>query len=313
MTQNINIIKVFYALSLAFLINLVLPHATALAQKALFANSSEAAEPDPLLEFYTSPFLFASNHIIAYYGHPNSKYMGILGRHSKQALTKMLLTEASNYDATNGSKGVVPALYLIYATAQPEGRIAYLNDKIMTAYIEYAYSNRMLVYMDHQIGKYGPENAIKRLLPWLKYPNVHIAIDPEWRTERPMKVVGHITGEELNIAQAMMHDYMLSNNIQGIKQLVFHQFKAQMVWHRNKAHSEYSNVLLVHSTSGWGSPKLKKGTHKFNSEATNMPYKAFKLWYYPGMQVKGLHYDSPLMTPASVLNLKPQPGLIIYQ
>ena len=310
-------IKIFIALFIVLLLNLLLPQITHLAQKGWSSLSGQSpAVPeviDPLVEYFTSPTLFVSNHILAYYGHPNSKYMGILGRYSKTALQKKLLTEAGNYDNTNGSKGVVPALYVIYATVQPGGTLGYLNNKQLQSYIDFTYSNKMLLYLDHQIGKYGPVNALKKLLPFLKYPHVHLAIDPEWRTDRPMKVVGHVTGPELNQLQTIMHDYMATNKIKGIRQLVFHQFKYQMVRQRSKIHCDYSNVLLVHSTSGWGPPKVKRSTHKFNSEATNMPYKAFKLWYDPGMRAKGLHYDSPLMSPASVLSLQPQPGLIIYQ
>ncbi len=268
---------------------------------------------NPLDEFFYNTNMFVSNHIIAYYGHPNSRYMGILGRYSKDELRKMLLTEASNYDATNGDKGVVPAFYLIYATCQPGGELAYLNSNIVMSFINYTYSNKMLLYLDHQIGKYGPENAIRKMLPFLKYPNVQLAVDPEWRTDRPMKEIGHITGEEINQIQSIMQSYILSNHIRGIHQLVFHQFKYQMILHREKIQADYYPVLLVHNTSGWGPPWQKLGTHAFNSLATNMPYKGFKLWYYPGVQAKGLHYDSPLMSPADVLALKPQPGLIIYQ
>lgn len=280
----------------------------------LFAGSNRLlVQPDPLEQFFYDTNMFVSNHVLAYYGHPGSRYMGILGRFSKEQLRLRLLTEASNYDRTNGNKGVIPALYLIYATAQPGGELAYLNSNIVLSYINFCYTNRMLLYLDHQIGRYGPENAIKKLLPFLKYPNVHLAFDAEWRTDKPMKQIGHVTGPEINQAQEMIRSYMLSNHIQGVRQLVFHQFKWQMIRQREKIRTDYYPVLLVHSTSGWGPPHQKLGTHAFNAQATNMPYKAFKLWYHPGVEKKGIHYDQPLMTPGQVLNLDPQPGLIIYQ
>ncbi|MCD8509521.1 MAG: hypothetical protein LRY73_06305 [Bacillus sp. (in: Bacteria)] len=48
------------------------------------------------------------------------------------------------------------------------------------------------------------------------------------------------------------------------------------------------------------------------SKATNIPYKGFKLWYYYS-DIRGVHYDDPLMTPEEVMSLDPKPGLVIYQ
>jgi hypothetical protein len=81
----------------------------------------------------------------------------------------------------------------------------------------------MLVFVDHQIGKHSVKESMERILPFLRYPNVHLAIDPEWRTLKPMKEIGSITAEELNQAQRIMQDYMVANGISGIRMLVVHQ------------------------------------------------------------------------------------------
>ena len=60
-------------------------------------------------DFFLSPNFFANNHIVAYYGHPNSKIMGILGRYSKEELAELVKKTAEKYRSINGEKGVVPA------------------------------------------------------------------------------------------------------------------------------------------------------------------------------------------------------------
>lgn len=263
-----------------------------------------------LNDYFTSPTLFDDNIIVAYYGHPSSETMGIVGRHSKEELISLLQKVSEEYDSLNGNKGVIPAIYLVYGTVQPEGKIFKMKSDLVMSYIEAAYENGMLIYLDHQIGKYSPIDALNELLPFLKYPNVHLALDPEWRTAKPMKEVGYLTGSELNEIQEVMREYILSNEIQGKRQFVFHQFKESMIRDISTASSQYDPVLLVHNTSGWGSPDSKIATHARNAKATNIPYKGFKLWYFYKPEV---HFDNPLMTPEQVLNLDPKPGLIIYQ
>lgn len=260
----------------------------------------------------TDPDLFTNNTVVAYYGHPNSKVMGIVGRYSKSGLAKHLLKTANTYDKVNGERGVIPAFYIIYGTCHPKGEIGRLSREKLLSYIEFALEHNFIIYIDHQIGKYKPSQALAEMLPYLKYPNVHLAIDVEWRTTRPMQEIGHITAEELNGLQQQMRNYMLKNNIPGKRQLVFHQFHQVMVRGIRNVNADYDPVMLIHSTSGWGNPAVKRSTHSRNAKITNIPNKGFKLWYYYSDK-KGIHYDKPLMSPAQVLGLNPQPGLVIYQ
>lgn len=261
---------------------------------------------------FTSPTLFDDNYVVAYYGHPRSRLMGIVGRHPKPELAALLKETADSYNRLNPDRGVIPAIYLIYGTCQPEGRINLMSRSMVESYIEFAYDNGILIYLDHQIGRYSIEHAMETLLPFLKYPNVHLAFDPEWRTDRPMRVIGSVAAEELNSMQQMMQDYMIQNNIPGKRQLVFHQFDSRMIRNIKDVRSDYDPVILVHTTSGWGPPNMKLSTHRRNALVENIPYKGFKLWYYYSDK-PGIHYDNPIMTPAQVLDLNPEPGLIIYQ
>lgn len=272
----------------------------------------EKMKQHPNYALFTAPDLLDQNTILAYYGHPKSKTMGIVGRYSKEELFLKLKEQAAAYKTALPQKKILPAFYLIYATCQPKGNILRIPKELLLSYLDFALEHGILVYLDHQIGKYKPEDAILELLPFLQYPNVHLAIDVEWRTTRPMKKIGSIKAEELNLLQKIMRDYMLKHEIPGRRQLVFHQFKPKMVQNIQRVKANFDPVFLIHSTSGWGPPSLKIDTHATNAKVQNIPLKAFKLWYYYSDK-KGIHYDDPLMNPKEVLQLKPTPSLIIYQ
>lgn len=255
--------------------------------------------------------LLANNTIVSFYGHPFSKNMGILGLFSKEEIAEKVKYYARLYDEVNGAKGVIPAYYIIYGTCWPKGEIGYLSDTVLESYIAYAQEQDMLVFVDHQIGKYSIRESMEKILPFLKYPNVHLALDPEWRTLSPMKEIGSITAQELNEAQKIMQDYIVANNISGIRMLVVHQFAEKMIQNRSQIRSDFDRVLLIHTADGFGSPSLKKNTYALNAKAENMPIKGFKLFFKSDFPLAG--FDNPLMSPAEVLALDPEPGLIIYQ
>jgi hypothetical protein len=278
-----------------------------------YPEAPSEAEPGEIAASQTDDAiaLLANNQILAFYGHPFSRRMGILGEYSKEDLAKLLKGYAKLYDDANGPQGVVPAFYLIYGTCWPGGDIGYLKDSVVIDYIDYAASQGMLVFIDHQIGKYPVEEAVRRLLPFLKYPNVHLALDPEWRTTAPMQEIGSITADEVNMAQDMMRDYMNEQGIPGVRMLVVHQFRSSMILDREKVRADNERVLLVHTADGFGPPALKKNTYALNALADNLPLKGFKLFFRTS--VPGAGYDDPLLTPPEVLQLTPRPVLIIYQ
>jgi len=255
--------------------------------------------------------LVANNTIVAYYGSPLSDRMGILGRYPKEKIAEMVKATASEYDQVNGKDGVIPALYIIYGTCWPGGEIGYLDDKALVEYIKYAQSEGMLVFVDHQIGRYSVHEAMDKILPFLQYPNVHLAIDPEWRTLSPMKEIGSITAEELNDAQDYMDAYIRRHNIPGIRMLVVHQFADKMIQTRREVRSHRDRVILIHTADGFGTPQMKKATYQRNAIALNMPVKGFKLFFKSDFPAAG--FDMPLMSPAEVMQLDPRPSLIIYQ
>jgi hypothetical protein len=255
--------------------------------------------------------LLLNNDILAFYVHPNSKNMGILGRYTIEELDKKLTALALEYEAVSGGRKIIKAFYIIFGTVWPEGEIGILNDEILKRYVEYALENDILIFIDHQIGRYDPVNSLRRMLPWLQYPNVHLALDPEWRTAKPMKEIGSVTADEINRCQQVMEDYIIENNIPGERMLVIHQFNYVMIRNRADVKSDFRRVRLVLCADGFGAPHIKRSSYAFNAEAANIPIKAFKLFYNLG--IPGAGYDHPLMTPKEVYELNPRPFIVMYQ
>jgi len=255
--------------------------------------------------------ILLNNYILGYYGHPLSKNMGILGRFSKDELNRQLSALAAEYQALADGKGIVKAFYIIFGTVWPGGDIGIIREDVLREWIEYALEHDILVFIDHQIGKYEPEHGLRLLLPWLKYPNVHLALDPEWRTTKPMQEIGTVTGEEINHVQRIMEEYLIANNLPGERMLVMHQFNWRMITNREVVRTNFERVRLVHSADGIGNPHQKRDSYAFNAQARNMPVKSFKLFY--NFEIPGAGFDNPLMSPRDVMGLNPRPYVIMYQ
>jgi ABC-type multidrug transport system ATPase subunit len=179
------------------------------------------------------------NMIVALYGRPHTKTLGTLGQQPLAQTIKKAKAKAKLYEKAWGSgKHVTPGFDLIYemATSSPGANGKYvitLNHKTLLEYIIAAQKNGIVVFIDVQLGKKSPAQAVKPLLKYLKYDNVHIAVDPEFSVDnlsvRPGKKIGSITGPQINAVQDMMRDYIKANGIQDDKILLVHMFTEHMV------------------------------------------------------------------------------------
>jgi hypothetical protein len=260
---------------------------------------------------------------VTYYGRPNVAIMGILGEFSIEELIPKLQAQADAYDEANGPElAVEPALHLVYgmATKDPgdDGtHLAYLRDAIVMEYINAAADNDMSVILDIQIGNLSPADALAVGLPYLQYPNVHLALDPEFAMshpdqERPGLPIGFVTTSQINEAQTLMQDYMRENKIRGRRILIIHQFIESMIRDDGEPIERLYRIDLTTTADGFGGPWPK--ITKYNDfMATAVKFTGFKLFY---------RWDEPLMTERQVLGIdrfpdtvymEVTPNLIIYQ
>jgi len=263
------------------------------------------------------------NMIVAYYGRPHVKSMGILGQYPLSTVIQKVKARARQYEKALGKgQHVTPGFDLIYemATSSPGKNGKYvitLPQKTVLQYIHAAQKNGLVVFIDVQLGKKTPAQAVRPILKYLKYDNVHIAIDPEFSVDnlnvRPGKKIGSITGTQINEVQYMMRDYINTHGIKDDKILLVHMFTEHMVTGK-KAIKYTKRVHLAMHLDGHGSPALK--IKIYNGLYTNA--RAAKV--VGGFKVF-LKADHPVMKPRQVLGLDPvgnkrvrdMPKIITYQ
>jgi len=263
------------------------------------------------------------NMIVALYGRPNVKTLGTLGQQPLAQTIEKAKAKAKLYEEAWGTgKHVTPGFDLIYemATSSPgrDGKyVITLDEKVLQEYITAANRNGIAVFIDVQLGKKTPAQAVKPLLKYLKYDNVHIAVDPEFSVDdlsvRPGKKIGSITGPQINEVQEMMRDYIESHHIKDDKILLVHMFTEHMVIQK-KSIRYTDRVHLVMHLDGHGSPALKIKIYNglYNESRAAKVVGGFKVFY---------KQDKPMMTPKEVLGLKPvgkskvrdMPRVITYQ
>ncbi len=259
---------------------------------------------------------------VTYYGRPNVPVMGILGEYSLDDLIPRLRAQAKAYDDANGPNlTVTPALHLIYgmATTLPGANadhLTYLDDAVVREYIDRAAWEGMGVILDVQIGAVTPLQAIKPAFPYLKYRNVHLALDPEFAMTTPGQTVpgeppGAITADQINEVQAAMTASMQEAGAPAHKMLIVHQFLPYMIVNKAAIAVE-PDIDVVICADGYGPPVPK--ISKYNLfMADNVQFAGFKLFY---------RWDDPLLNEAQALGEAPfdsagsidiTPSLIVYQ
>jgi len=263
------------------------------------------------------------NMIVAYYGRPHVKTMGILGQYPVSTVIQKVKARAKQYEKALGNgQHVTPGFDLIYemATSSPGKNGKYvitLPQKTLMEYITAAQKNGLVVFIDVQLGKKSPAQAVKPLLKYLKYDNVHIAVDPEFSVDnlsvRPGKKIGSITGTQINAVQNMMRDYIKANGIKDDKILLVHMFTEHMVTDK-KAIKYTDRVHLAMHLDGHGSQSLKIKTYNglYTDARAAKVVGGFKVF---------LKADTNVMNPKQVLGLekaannriKDMPKIITYQ
>lgn len=290
----------------------IVPRGTITERMTIYAQQADEKSP-----YYKTTWL-------TYYGRPNIDVMGILGEHSIEDLIPLLRQEAEAYDRANGEHlTVTPAFHLVYGMATRAAgdgsHLAYMAETEVISYIEAAEAEGWGVILDVQIGALSPSIAITPALAYLKYPNVHLAIDPEFAMSHrgqvvPGNPIGFVTAEQVNEVQAVIDEYLAAEKLPGPRILLVHQFQSSMIVDKEKLDTtSYPGVALTLSVDGWGGPWGK--VSKYNSLVTkDSPFVAFKLFY---------RWDEPLMLPDEALGNRPYrgtdffmdvtPNLIIYQ
>ena len=254
------------------------------------------------------------NRIIAFYGNLYSTRMGILGELPKNEMLKKLQSEVAKWQAADSTTKTIPALHYIAVTAQSRPGSANMYRlrmpfKQIDTVMEWAKSIDALVFLDIQVGHSNITGEITALETYLKLPNVHLGIDPEFSLKNghvPGTKIGTYDAKDINNVIAVLAKLVRENNLPP-KVLVIHRFTQGMV-------TNYKNIKIVPEVQvvmdmdGFGDKILKRSTYLRYIYREPVQFTGFKLFYKNDNKNNWKMY-----TPEELLKFTPKPIYIQYQ
>ncbi|MET0397653.1 MAG: hypothetical protein ABW277_12560 [Longimicrobiaceae bacterium] len=300
--------------------------------KAPPADSATAAAPRPRYNAGESPdfarekgwpvnapmalpgAILPNKRIVCYYGNPNSKRMGALGEYPRDEMLRRLDREVQNWTRADPSTPAIPCLHMVTVVAQgdpgPSGKYrAQLRDSQTDSIYRMIHDRQGIFIIDVQVGTDDIRNFVPRFEEFLKRPDVHFAVDPEFYMRGgivPGRKIGTMTAADINYVTGELARIVRENRLPP-KVLVIHRFTRNMVTGSRDIILR-PEVQIVMDMDGWGAPWLKRDSYRDYVVSEPVQYTGFKLFYHNDTK-KG----DPLMSPADLLKMHPRPLYIQYQ
>ena len=154
-----------------------------------------------------------------------------------------------------------------------------------------------LLILDVQPGRADMAAEVEWLQPFLKRPNVHLALDPEFAmraNQLPGRNLGSIDAAVVNRTIQMLAELVTSQGVPP-KGLIVHRFEESMLTNHHHILVD-PRVQVVTDMDGFGAPAMKVGGYDRYVREARAQYAGFKLFY---------RQDVPLMSPEDVLGSSP--------
>ena len=245
--------------------------------------------------------------LVAYYGSGGTPALGVLGETSPAVMHQRLLRAAAPF--RRPGQPITPVYELIVTVADavpgPDGDYSHDVDRAMVArYVRAAHEQGALLLLDLQPGRADFKAVAKRWAWALRYPNVGLALDPEWRMGRgevPGRVIGSVRAAEVNRTSAWLSRLVAAYRLPE-KLFVLHQFRTSMVEDIGVVRRR-SGLALVQHVDGFGTPGQKVATFQSVERASKFAM-GFKLFY---------DEDVHRMGPRQVHRIRPKVSFISFQ
>ena len=266
------------------------------------------------LPAYAAGALLPRHRVVAFYGNPLSRRMGILGELDPEPMLAKLDREVAAWRAADPSTPVLPALHLIATVAQGSaGRDnkwrTRMNDSLIAKVIRWADTRNALVFLDIQVAKSTIQQELPVIMKWLERPNVHLGIDAEFSMKdgsNPGRRVGTYDARDINWVQDQLADLVKRRNLPP-KLLIVHRYTRPMITNYRNIRFD-PNVQVVMHMDGWGTPPIKISSYRSYVRDEPVQFTGFKLFYKNDTRTR-----SKMMVPGEVLRLWPKPLYIQYQ
>ena len=304
---------------------LALAHASTTVATSTQARQALAGQADPFAtttQLWPAPAPYPNagailpfKRIVAYYGNFFSRQMGVLGEYPPDEMLAMLASTTAMWQRADPSTPTLPAIQYIAVVAQnAPGKEGNYILRMPDEEIERAYALAMRVHgiliLDVQVGKSTLERELPLLEKYLRLPQVHLAIDPEFSMKRggaPGTVIGTYDASDINYAAeylaGLARQYYLPPKV-----LVVHRFTQLMVTNYQEI-TPLPEVQIVMDMDGWGPPEKKEGTYNAVIAPEPVQFTGLKLFYHADLKPP----STRLLTPEEILALTPAPIYIQYQ
>lgn len=254
---------------------------------------------------------FPGRRYVAMYGSPGIPALGILGEQDVAASVERARGLAAAYQPLT-SDVVVPAFEIIATIAdRPAGDDGNYSNELppesFVPWVEAALEAGVYVVLDLQPGRTDFLTQAKLYESLLVYPNVGLALDPEWRlgpNQVHLRQIGSVHVDEVNAVIAYLGDLARTHHLPQ-KLLVLHQFMQRMIVGRELVDTADPAVQVLIHADGQGSQGGKAGTWANLHE--DAP--AGVVWGWKNF----IDEDHPMATPEQTYQVQPTPHFVSYQ
>jgi hypothetical protein len=261
--------------------------------------------------------LLPDKRIVAYYGNPHSKKMGVIGEYPEATMLGMLDKTVAQWKAADPATPVVPAIHLVTVVAQgapgTDGKWRRReNAEMIERTYKWAQSRKGVLFLDIQASHSTLQAELPLLLKYLERPDVHLGVDPEFYMHhdkegvRPSAKIGQMRASDINYVIQTL-DRLVTEKKLPPKVLVVHRFTKQMVPDAQSIRPT-KNVQVVMHMDGWGPPWLKFDSYHHYVVNEPVQFTGFKLFYHNDTKA-----GDALLTPKELMQLKPALSYIQYQ
>ncbi len=255
--------------------------------------------------------LFPDQRLVGYCGTPGAPALGeLLG--NLPAKAKALEARAIHYA---GDRKILPVFELIAVVVQAypgaDGKYRHrVDDSVVDEYLRAARQAKALLLLNVQPGRSDFLTEVKSFEPYLREPDVGVALDPEWAMNgkgKPGAAWGQTTGAAINEVAAFLSSLVEAGNLPE-KALVFHEVVKSVV--KDEASVKpFPGVVVIKSVDGLGPVSAKVATY------VNLMQKTPE-GVHPGVKLffdEDTRNGGRLMTPQQVLSLSPQPEYVMHE
>ncbi len=255
---------------------------------------------------------FPGRRMIALYGHPQTKALGMLGEQPPDQAVRRARSLAKEYTALS-KEPVIPAFELIASVAsQAAGEDGSYSRRtpieVLLPWVEAAEQAGIYVVIDLQPGRTDFLTQAKFYEPLLRRPSVGLALDPEWRLEpdqKHLRQIGSVGVDEVNRVGAWLAALVREHDLPA-KVLTLHQFRPSMITDRERLDTTLDEIQWLVHADGQGRQGDKQSTWK--RLRRDLPDGVWLGW-------KNFEdEDLPMLTPEQTMaQVSPTPWFISYQ